>query len=140
MTYQQYALAVGFNSAGSLVNVETGVPTYQGHPMIVQGRGTWDEGIERERADKLSTLTGFQIFKWVVPVMGVNQYEYMQTTYTTGGNSLRGKVTVKTRSVSDDDTYANYNAVMHLPKRTDLDRKQNAFVKVEITFVVEGAL
>jgi hypothetical protein len=140
MTYQQYSLAAGYDAAGSLVNVETGFPTYQGHPLIVQGRGTWDEGVERDRADKLSTLTGFQTFKWLIPVMGVSQYEYAQLTYTTGGNSLRGKVTVKTRSLADDDTYANYNAVMHLPKRADLERKQNAFVKVEILFVVESAL
>jgi hypothetical protein len=140
MTFQRYALAAGYSSAGSLVNVETSFPTYQEHPLIVQGRGTWDDGIERERADKLSTLTGFQIFKWKLPVMSMAQYDYAQDTYTTGSNGLRGKVTVTTRSIADDDTWANYNAVMHLPKRTDLERKQDAFLDVEIIFVVHEAL
>lgn len=135
-----HKIAAGWNQAGSLAYIEDAVVWYQGKPLIIRSRGGWDEGIERDRADKLSTITGFQIFEWAAPVMGANQYDNLQDTYTVGGTSLRGKVTVRTRSINDDDTFANYNAVLVLPKRKDLERKFDAYLNVKLRFIVEAAL
>lgn len=128
-----------FNNAGNLVAVQSVVPTYQGKPMIIQSRGSW-ESVVRSKANKHSYETGFDIFVWTVPVMGVNQYDYIQDTYTVGGISLSGEMTVRTRSKQDDDTYANYSAVLRLPKQSTLRRKQDSYQNVPLRFIVEAAL
>lgn len=128
-----------FNNAANLVVVQSVVPMYQGEPMIIQSRGRW-ESIVRTRADKHLYETGFDIFSWLVPVMGVNQYDYIQDNYTVGGVGLSGNMTVRTRSKQDDDTYANYSAVLHLPKQNTLTRKQDAYLNVLLRFIVEAAL
>lgn len=135
-----HKIATNWNNAAGLAYIEDAIVWYQDKPLIIQSRGRWDEGIERERADKLSTITGFQTFDWFAPVMGANQYDNLQDTYTTGGTGLRGKVTARTRSMNDDDTFANYSAVLVIPKRKDLERKFDAYLNVKLRFIVEAAL
>lgn len=138
MTFQSYALAAGLNNAAGLANIETAFPLYQGNPLIVQGRGRFIPGLLRVRADFQHYLTGITMFTWLIPVMGINQYLYLQSTYSTGGNSYSGKVTAKTRKV--DDTYGNFSAIYRIPTPDLLERRQDAFLNVEIVFSVEAAL
>lgn len=140
ITPQGYKLVAGYNNAMTLVAVETAFPLYQGKPLIMQGRGTWNVGEEFERADKGLALTGYQVFKWLIPVMGVNQYDFAQDTYCTGGTGQSGKTTARHRSKDDDDTFANYNAMLRLPQQYKLQRKYDAYLGVEIVFIVEAAL
>lgn len=135
-----YKWVASFNNAGNLVAVQSVVPMYQNKPMIIQGRGNWNLGNVFERADKMTTVTGFGSFFWLIKVMSVNQYDYIQDTYTVGGNSLSAKMTVRTRSKGDDTTFANYSAVLRLPKIGDLERRQDAYLNVRLTFIEEAAL
>lgn len=133
--FSEYGIVYGWS--GTPNNVETTFPTYQGHPLIVRGRGLYDPGIIRTRADKLDYLTGFSTVIWRIKVLSVAQYNYFQDTYTVGGNSYSGKVTIRTRNT--DDAFANVNAVLKMPKASTLTKHPtaDAYRDVEIRFVVE---
>lgn len=137
MAFQNYSIASGFNNAAGLANVETAFPTFQGKPMIVQGR-TFNPGEKRRRADKLTYRTGFQIALWRIPVMSIAQYNYWIANFTTGGNSFSGKNTIKTKKV--DDTYGDYSVVSDIPSPDELKSRGGAYRDVLITHVVEAAL
>lgn len=139
MAFQNYQIAAGWNAAGSLANIETAFPKYQNKPLIVRAR-RFNEGIKRIRGDKQRSTSGFQSFVWFCKVLSVAQWNYFQDNYSSGGSSYSGKVTVRTRK--SDDTYANFNAVMHLPDPSEMDSSLigDAYRNVEIRFVVEAAL
>lgn len=132
MTFQDYQLAAGHDNAGGLTNVETTIPASQQQTFLPQGRGNFDEGVLRVRGDGLTYLTGFQAFSWPLDVLPYAQWDFMRTTYTTGGNSFSGKVTVRTRLI--DGTYANFNALLHLPEPPDETKKFVALRDTEILF------
>ena len=138
MAFQGYQWATGLNNAGGLANIEDDVPRYQGEPFIIQGRGALSSGIIRQRADSSLYTTGLVTFVWIAPIMSEAQYDYIQDTYTVGGNSLYGLMTVRT--LNDATTFANYNATMQIPDRSELTRKRNAFQDVTITFTNVEAL
>jgi hypothetical protein len=135
MPFQNYQWASGFGNTEAFVNVEDDVTKYRNKPLIVSGRARFDDGILRTRADLLRYLTGLKSFTWTVPVMSIAQYEYIQTNYTVGGNSFSGRMTIKTRI--SDDTYADFNAILYLPKQPELTRTRtgDAFQNVTLTFV-----
>ena len=135
---QGYQWSAGFNNAAGLKDVEVDVPAFLGKPFYIHGAGSWDEGIVRPRADKLVTITGFQRFAWTADVMSDEQYNYIQATYTPGGTGLRAKMTVRSRNRSG--SFANYSAVLVLPKKSDLSRIWNAYRDVTLGFIVEAAL
>lgn len=139
MARYDYQLAVGHNNAAGLTNVETTIPSYQTHQTFFpRGRGMFDDGILRVRSDGLLYTAGFASFVWEVDVLEYAQWAYLQTTYTTGGNTYSGQVTARTRLIGG--TYANYNATMILPKPPDEDKKFVAMRNVEIRFTRAVAL
>lgn len=138
MAFQEYQLAVGWNNAAGLANVEVAFPRYQNNPLIVRGRGRFQPGIQRVRADFGSSETGKQVFTWLIPVMGINQYVYWQSTYSTGGNSYSGKVTARTRNAAD--SFANYSATYRIPTPDQLEPREDSYQNVVVIFTVEAAL
>ena len=141
MAIQGYQWAAGWDATGSFQNVEDDLPTYDGgYPVLVQGRGMYSPGTIKVRADKLREVVGFASFTWLLAALTVAQYDHIQSNYTTGGNSYSGAVTVRTRS--NDDSYANFNAVLYLPPQSELERipGSDVFANVELTFVVQEAL
>jgi len=134
MPIYEYKLASGYDNEAGFVNVETAFPTYTGRVSFYpRGRGNFDEGIMRIRADGTLYLTGFQSFTWPLHFLSYTQWAYAQTTYCTGGTGLSGKVTVATRLPAG--TYANYNAVMILPKLSEADKLFGGIKDAEIKFV-----
>lgn len=136
--FQGYQWAAGFNNAAGLKAVEMDVPVFRNMPFYVHAIGSWDEGVARARADKLVTIGGFQRFAWGVDLFGDAQYNYIQSTYTAGGTGLSAKMTVRT--LNRAGAFANYSAVLILPKKTELERIWNAYRSVVLQFVVEAAL
>lgn len=136
--FQGYKWAAGFDATSLLKSVEVDVPTFQNKPFYVHALGSWDEGVTRIRADKLVGINGFTLFTWTADIMSDEQYNYIQANYTAGGNGLSGKMTVRTINGIGD--FANYNAVMRLRKKSDLERIWNAYRNVPLSFVVEEAL
>lgn len=139
MAFQDYQIAAGYNNAGGLQNVEDILPLANNRQtFLAKGWGNIDEGIERERADGTTYTTGFTIITWQLSVLSIEQWAYLQTNYSTGGNSLSGLVTIRTRVTNK--TYANYNAVMKLPKLSEFDKEFGIMRNAEIRFVRAEAL
>lgn len=132
-----YQWASGFNNAGALTAVETDVPTFQNNPFYIHALGSWDDGILRTRGDMTIGRYGFQRVTWVAGLMSDAQYNYIQAK-SPGGNGFSVKMTIRT--LSQATAFANYSAVLHLPKKADLDRVWNAYRNVQLLFTIEEAL
>jgi hypothetical protein len=137
--YYGYQLAAGWNGAGSLVDIQSIIPTGDRRFVAPQGYSGFDEGVLRVRLDKQRYLTGHTSFPWLFDVLTVAQYRYLMATYTTGGNSYSGKVTARTR-IPSSGAFANYNAILYLPKLPELTRKYLSYRDVVIQFVDAVAL
>jgi hypothetical protein len=127
-----YQIADGYDSAGSLVNIEAITPSGDRAFAAPQAFSSFAPGVLRIRADGLSYLAGFQSFIWLFSVLTRAQWQHLQDTYSTGGNSYTGKVTVRSRNI--DGTYTNYNAIINIPILPDLDRQFTAYKQVRIEF------
>lgn len=139
MARYDYQLAAGNDNEAGLQNVEVVIPAYnQRTTFYPRGRGNYDEGIVRIRADGTAYITGYASITWPLNVLTYTQWAYLQTNYCTGGTGLSGKVTVRTRIPAG--TYANYNAVMILPKLSEQDKIFGAIQSTEIRFVHLEAL
>lgn len=132
-----YQWASGFNNAGALLAVENDVPTFRNKPFYIHALGSWDEGILRARADKTVIATGFNRITWIADLMSDTQYNYIQAK-SPGGNGYSVKMTIRT--LTRASAFANYSAVLQIPKKTDLDRIWNAYRNVALVFIIEAAL
>lgn len=132
MAVYEYSIAAGYNNAGGLVNIENIVPSSDiaFYPPIAYN--TFSRGILRVRADQTSVITGFQVVRWLFAIITRAQWRYLQATYTTGGNSYSGPVTIRTHG--EDGFYHNYNAIMTIPPISELKLQPLAYQDVEVTF------
>lgn len=134
---QGYQWATGFNNASALKSVEVDVPTFQNKPFYVHAMGGWDGGLLRPRGDKTIGVYGFQRITWIADLMSDAQYNYIQAK-TPGGNGFSVKMTIRT--LNQASVFANYSAVLQLPKKAELDRIWNAYRNVALVFTIEAAL
>lgn len=133
MSRYDYQIASGWDQEANFDNVEDILPEYATHQSFFpKGRGNFDDGTLRIRADGQIYTTGFAGFNWPVDILTYAQWAYLQTNYCTGGTGYSGKVTVRTRLIGG--TYANYNAIMILPKPPDEDKRWIAMRNVVIRF------
>lgn len=132
-----YKWASGFNNAAGLVAVELDVPTFQNNPFYVHALGGWDEGILRTRGDMTVGSYGFQRPVWVADLMSDTQYNYIQAK-SPGGNGFSVKMTIRT--LNQASAFANYSAVLHIPKKSELERRWDAYRRVSLLFTIEAAL
>jgi hypothetical protein len=134
MSFQEYKIAAGYDNEAELQNVEYVIPGYSDRiSFYPRGRGNFDEGIMRTRSDGSVYFTGYQSFTWPLDFLSYSQWIYLQTNYCSGGTGLSGKVTVSTRL--PNGTYANYNAVMILPKLKEADKLYGGIKGTEIKFL-----
>lgn len=134
---QSYQWASGFNNAAGLVAVALDVPTFNNMPFYVHSLGSWDDGILRNRADKTLGRYGYQRLTWIADVMSDTQYNYIQAK-SPGGNGFSVKMTIRT--LTQASAFANYSAVLHLPKKSELNRIWDAYRSVPLLFIIEAAL
>lgn len=134
MQLYQYKLAAGYNNAAGLVNIESIIPTGDRAFSPPQGYASFSPGVLRVRADGLRYVAGFQTILWIFSLLTAAQWRYLQDTYTVGGNSYSGKVTVANRN--EDGSYSNYNAIIYVPPLPELasNRKWLNYRDVEIRF------
>jgi hypothetical protein len=134
MARYDYKLATGYDNEAGFTNVEDALPTYNGRQTFYPvGRANFDEGTLRVRADGEIYAAGFDSFVWELNILTYAQWAYLQTNYCTGGTGYSGLVTARTRLIGG--TYSNYNAVMHLPKPPEEEKKFVAMRNVIIRFV-----
>lgn len=136
MPYYSYALAVGYNNAAGLVNVENIIPTGGTRFYPPDSYGRYDPGQVRIRADGAVYLAGFASTTWLFKGITRLQYDYLSDTYC--GSSIAGKVTIRTLT-NDPSTYANFNAILILPKLVDLRKVTSGFADCNVRLVrLEG--
>lgn len=136
--YPDYQLAVGNNNAAGLAVLEGVTPSGDTRPFLYpQVYPNWDPGTFKTRADGTLYVAGFAATRWVYAVLTKLQVAYLMTTYCNGGWS--GAVTVRLR-LGTPSTYANYNAILRLPKFTDTQMQQRYFRDYPLTFTRLEAL
>ena len=113
MTVSSYKIAAGYNVAlNSLVNIETIKPTNDQYFYAPKAIPYGSPGAKKVKLNGVSYRSGYPYVDWQFGVLTRAQYEYLKTTYCSGGYT--GLVTVYT-TVSGS-TYARYNAVIDVPE------------------------
>ena len=113
MTVSSYKIAAGYNVAlNSLVNIETIKPTNDQYFYAPKAIPYGSPGAKKVKLNGVSYRSGYPYVDWLFGVLTRAQYEYLKTTYCSGGYT--GLVTVYT-TVSGS-TYARYNAVIDVPE------------------------
>lgn len=136
--WQDYRIGAGYNVAlGSLVNIESITPVGDQRFLVVNSFGSYDPGAARVRADGTIYLAGYATVLWRLAALTFKQYEYLSTTYCSGG--ISGKVTIYTR-LNAIGTYVRCNAILILPKLAELDKRVSAFANTALTFTRVVAL
>jgi hypothetical protein len=129
-TFSQHALAAGLNVAlNALTNIERIKPTNDPYYFVApQAIPHGSPGARMARLNGLSYRRGYPYVDWLFAVMTRLQYEYLKTTYCSGGYS--GLVTVYTTVSSMN--YARYNAVLDIPETEAIPDGFYAYQKIPI--------
>lgn len=126
-----YKIASGYNMpSGSLQNVEAIRPPGGTYFYPPSAYSAFDPGTVRIRVDGQIYNSGFPSATWHFDTMTRLQYQYLMSTYTTGGNSYSGTVTMQTPNVAG--TYTQYNAIMVLPALPEVERNFTYFRNVSV--------
>ena len=113
-----YRLAPGYNVAlDALTNIELIKPTGDIYFYPPRVYPTYNPGLYRIRGDGSVYLAGYGAQLWHFGVLTYAQYEYLRTTYCSGGFS--GPLTIYTRLATV--FYQRCNAMLILPKPADSD-------------------
>lgn len=125
-----FSLAAAHNNAAGLVNIEQITPSSGRRFYPPRTPGGFSPGELIGRADDIVVTVGYASFIWLFDTLTRYQYNYLIATYSTGGNSYSGKVTVRTLNAIN--AYANYNATIHIPP--DPKPNYSIFEGVQIPF------
>ena len=134
--YPNYQIAVGNDNPGGLAKLEGLVVSGASLPFPpVTNFQFVDPGVFRIRANGIIFVSGFVSLTWRLDG-GIDAVmeKYLRDTYC--GSGYSGLVTIKT-DLETNGTYANYNAVMYLPKRpeTNVVNGSLIFAPYNIRFV-----
>jgi|SRR6056297_320076 len=127
----QYKIAVGNNNAAGLTALESITPAGDNNFAPLRIYWNYNPGDRRIRADGTLYHAGFPSQLWRARVLTKLQWLYLKDTYCNSGYS--GAVTIRTR-FGDPDTYANYNAILTLPKEIDTTQTSRVYVDVDLVF------
>lgn len=131
MAYHSHSIAAGHDVAlVSLVNIEDITPSSDRAFNYPLASPLYNPGNYRIRGDGTVYVSGFPSIDWKFVGMTKKQYEYARTTWCAGGWS--GYVTIYTRPGTE--AYARYNAVLTIPKPTDVTWSVSAFSDVVFKF------
>lgn len=127
-----YQIAVGNNNTAGLVAIESITPagdTRNFQPV----RAFWDydPGVRKVRADGTDYFAGYAVHGWTCAVLTKLQWQYLKDTYCNGGYS--GAVTIRTR-FGQPNTYANFNAVLRIPKESETGQAGPFYRDVRLLF------
>lgn len=136
MVFQpDYQIAVGNNNPMGLAPLEGVLVSGDAFPFIpFRAYGNYTLGQPVTRLDALLYFRGYRVQAWQFKIMTKKQYYYLQTTYCGGADGYSGLVTIRTR-LSDPDTYANYNAVLHLPQLNELQRTSRVLTDIAVRMI-----
>lgn len=137
MSIYDYQIAAGHDNAAGLVNIEAITPSGDKTFYPPAGVGTYNPGEFRIRGDVSLYIAGEASCEWVFSSLTRAQVRYLMTTYC--ASSYSGKVTIRTKT-DNINTYANYNAVMVLPKLTETERNYTRYRNYRIRFIQVTAL
>lgn len=129
-TFADHAIAAGHNVAlGSLTNIERIKPNgdsyYFVSPQVIPHGSP---GALAIRLNSLGFRRGFAYVDWLFAVLTRLQYEYLKSTYCSGGDS--GLVTVYT--TLSGMNYARYNATLFVPETEAIPDGFYAYQRVPI--------
>lgn len=132
--FYQYKIGAGYNvAANSLTNIESIKPTNDIYFFFApKAYGFYDPGQRKVRGDGTILMVGFPVVTWEFDVITRLQHEYLIATYSTGGNTYSGKVTINTRLGTS--SYSRMNAVMVIPKPVETDGATYAFRNYRVLF------
>ena len=129
---QQESIAAGYNVAlVNLIRISSIIPSgdeYFGDPKSV---GLYDQGIVKYNGLGGITTQGFRMAPWMFTRLTWLQYYYASATWCGGG--LSGEVTILTPLNSQNGTYTRLNAILHLPKPSEL-RSEYRYNEVPFKF------
>lgn len=116
---QQESIAAGNNvSLGSLIRISSIIPTNDEYFADPKSTGLYDHGIVKYDGNGNIKLQGFALAQWMFTRLTWLQYYYASATWCSGG--LSGPVTILTPLNSQNGTYTRINAILHLPKPSEL--------------------
>lgn len=131
MTVSSYKIAAGYNVAlNSLINIEAIRPTNDQYFYAPKAIPYGSPGAKRVKLNGVSYRSGYPYVDWQFGVLTRVQFEYLKTTYCSGGYS--GQVTVYT-TVSGS-TYQRYNAVIDVPETAAISDGFFAYKNVAVRF------
>lgn len=117
MALYSYQIAAGNNNAAGLTNIEDITPSGDEAFLAPDGIGKYRPGATAQiRGDGTIVWAGYPSTSWEFSYLTLAQIRYLQTTYCSNGYS--GLVTIRTHT-DNNETYANFNAVMILPVLPD---------------------
>lgn len=122
--YPDLKIAANWNNAAGLAAWESITPSSDRAFFAPRIFGTYDPGSRRIGTDGLDTFAGYGSVDLLWEAITKLQERYLRETYCSNG--YNGKVTVRLRT-DDPDTYANYNAILKLPKLNESANRFNAW-------------
>lgn len=132
MPQYEYAIASGYNNAAGLVNIEL---LSAGGKLFYAVAVAGSDVDLKTQEDGVGFESGFPQLVWTSNVTRA-QYAYIRDTVLSG--SYSAPVTIRSRY--DDTSYANYNAILTIPRTRQLKRNYDLYEQMEWTFTRVVAL
>jgi len=129
-TFQDNQIAVGWDDAGSLANIESTLVSSH-YFVAVDDLSGYQAGAPYVDGDGITKYNGFKVVTWISGHVTHAQYWYIHDTILAGAFS--GKVTVRTRTASLA-SYANYNAILSIPLPAEVEWVAGAITDFVWTF------
>lgn len=115
--FSDYQIAAGNNNAAGLTAFEEIVPSGEDMYFIApSGAGGYDPGVFEIRGNGTATFNGFKRQVLTFSYCTFPIANHLNDTYCSG--NYNGLVTLRTK-LEPDDSFANYNAIMYLPKPSE---------------------
>lgn len=122
ISLKDFQIASGNNNAAglqALSSVIGGAAPWPENALGIRSYGSYDNGTIRIKGDGTIFSSGFPSLIWTLSAITFEQEELIRDTYCSGG--LSGEVTVRTNTDDDYDIFANYNAVLIVPKLSETE-------------------
>lgn len=136
---KEFALASGHNNAAGLQNIENlfisngTLIRYQPRAEIIT------RGVERITVDQHSHFNGTKEVRWSFSILPFSLLSLLVTTFIGSWDTDSANVTLRT--LGQQHTFTNYNAVMVTPDpAVDYSRRREFVVGVQLTYRIIAAL
>ena len=123
---KEFALAVGHNNAAGLQNIEN---LFISNGQLIRYQPRADvvpRGVERVTLDLNSHYVGLREVQWRFSVLPFSLLSLLVTTFIGSWDTDSANVTIRT--IGQQHTFANYNAVMVTPNPQDDYQRRRDYV------------